>query len=123
MNKNPDLEPQSNDSVFLRRFKLIVGNETQQKIADKVGVQRATVGYWLSGKITPSTTVIIKIANAYHVSVNWLCGLDDEDDYIMFKAGYKAGYAAGRLEVQRQMIVNYNCFLEHLLSTDRGENE
>ena len=67
-----------NDSVFVKRLKEIVGkNATQQEIAGKVGVERATVGYWLSGKITPNSTTLQMIAKAYNVSVNWLIGNTD----------------------------------------------
>lgn len=67
-----------NDSVFVKRLKEIVGeNATQKEIAGKVGVERATVGYWLSGKITPNSTTLQMIAKAYNVSVNWLIGNTD----------------------------------------------
>ena len=66
----------SKDSIFATRFREIIGDATQETIANRIGVKRQSVSYWLSGK-PPNPTTLQKIAIAYNVSVNWLIGNTD----------------------------------------------
>ena len=61
-------------SPFTEIFRKLAGNETQQAIADKVGITRQNVGKWLSGETTPDINTLGKIADAYGVSTDYLLG-------------------------------------------------
>lgn len=60
---------------FTRIFRELVGNATQQEIADKVGTSRQNVGKWLSGITSPDISALSKISTAYNVSTDYLLGL------------------------------------------------
>ena len=53
---------------------------TQAELADALGLKRATVTQYESGRISPSKDVLIKIANHFRVSVDELVGQKEEDE-------------------------------------------
>lgn len=66
---------------YLRETKKI----SQQTIADKVGVDRSTIGYWENGKADPTMANVVKLAEALNVDILTLIGSDlriDNDEII-----------------------------------------
>lgn len=61
-------------SPFTAIFRGLIGNETQQEVANRVGVSRQNVGKWLSGETTPDINTLCKVADAYNVSTDYLLG-------------------------------------------------
>lgn len=61
-------------SPFTDIFRGLIINETQQEVANRVGVSRQNVGKWLSGETTPDINTLGKIADAYGVSTDYLLG-------------------------------------------------
>ena len=55
---------------FRSDFKL-----TQQEVADSIGALKPAYQRYEYGKNIPTATILIKIANAYNVSVDYLVGL------------------------------------------------
>lgn len=49
---------------------------TQEQLADKLGIKKATVSYYEKGERTPSPDVLIKIAEIFHVSTDYLLGIE-----------------------------------------------
>lgn len=45
---------------------------TQQKFADRIGVQRNTIAMYEMGKTTPSETVLLSICREFNVNEQWL---------------------------------------------------
>lgn len=45
---------------------------TQQKLAEKIGVQRNTVAMYEMGKTTPSEAIILSICREFNVNEHWL---------------------------------------------------
>ena len=45
---------------------------TQQKLAEKIGVQRNTVAMYEMGKTTPSEAIILSICREFNVNERWL---------------------------------------------------
>ena len=70
-----------NNEIFAKRFKelRVNANITQTEISKYLGVTKATVSYYESGKRMPSNAIIRKIANYFKVPVDYLLGMD----YIM----------------------------------------
>lgn len=54
-------------------------NMTQAELADALGLKRATVTQYESGRISPSNEVLIKAANYFRVSVDDLVGQREGD--------------------------------------------
>ncbi len=65
------------------RIKLLRKNhkETQQEMADKLNVSQRTIASWEAGDRMPSYDVLIKIADTYMVSTDYLLGRSDEPMY------------------------------------------
>lgn len=51
---------------------------TQKQVAKAIEVAPVTVGRWENDAKYPSTERLIKLAELFHVSLNYLVGLDDE---------------------------------------------
>ncbi len=54
-------------------------NLTQAELADALGLKRATVTQYESGRISPSKDVLIKVANYFRVTMDELVGQREED--------------------------------------------
>lgn len=54
-------------------------NLTQEDIAKMVKVSKATISNYEKGKVSPPIELLIKLAKRYDVSIDWLCGLSNEE--------------------------------------------
>ena len=54
-------------------------NLTQEDIAKMVKVSKATISNYEKGKVSPPIELLIKLAERYDVSIDWLCGLSYEE--------------------------------------------
>ena len=55
---------------------------TQQQLAYKLGVTKSVVSYYELQERYPSPDILIKIASIFHVSTNYLLGIERGSDYI-----------------------------------------
>ena len=65
-------------SVLPGRLKEVFRGETQEATAKKLSTVQGTISKWLSGEVIPPTEMILLIAEAYKVSVDWLFGLSEQ---------------------------------------------
>lgn len=49
---------------------------TQQQLASRVGVAKSVISYYESGDRFPSYDVLVKIARIFHVSTDYLLGIE-----------------------------------------------
>ena len=63
--------------AFQEAFVELMGDMTIQEFADKLGMSRATVGFYSAGKRIPDAWGIKTIAEKCGVSADWLLGLSD----------------------------------------------
>lgn len=49
---------------------------TQQQLADRLGVAKSVVSYYESGDRFPSYDVLIKIAQRFHVTTDYMLGIE-----------------------------------------------
>ncbi len=61
----------------LKHLRERAGYKSQQAFADQFGVKQSTVGNWEAGKRIPDTNTMIKLANFFDVSVDYLLCLSD----------------------------------------------
>lgn len=61
-------------SPFTDIFLKLIDGMTQQQVADKVGVSRQNVGFWIKGTTVPDIFTLSKIADAFNVSTDYLLG-------------------------------------------------
>lgn len=50
--------------------------QTQQQLADRLGVAKSVVSYYESGDRYPSYDVIVKIAHTFHVTTDYLLDVE-----------------------------------------------
>ena len=79
---------------ILKRLRLREGL-TQQQLADKLGITKSVVSYYELQERYPSPEILMKLSAIFHVSTDYLLGLDrtetvdltglDEEDVITVK--------------------------------------
>lgn len=55
---------------------------TQQQLADRLGVTKSVVSYYELQERYPSPDVLIKLSAIFHVSTDFLLGIERGDEYI-----------------------------------------
>lgn len=55
----------------------IAYNYSQKQLAAKLGVSKQSVSNWENNYIVPSIEILIRISKFFHVSTDYLLGLDD----------------------------------------------
>ena len=63
--------------AFQKAFVELMGDMTIQEFADKLGMSRATVGFYSAGQRIPDAWGIKTIAEKCGVSADWLLGLSE----------------------------------------------
>lgn len=61
--------------VFQERLKALRGNNKLQDVAKEIGISRASLGYYENGDRKPDIESLLKLANYYHVSCDYLLGV------------------------------------------------
>ena len=61
-------------SEFGKRLSDLQGDKTQEQFAKELGISRVTLAKYTSGERMPDSAVLVYIASACHVSVDWLVG-------------------------------------------------
>ena len=55
---------------------------TQQQLADRLWLSKATVSYYEQSLRYPSPEIIVKLAKVFHVSTDYLLGIEDKKQSI-----------------------------------------
>lgn len=82
-----------NIRLFQERLKALRGGKSLQEVATELGISRATLGYYESGDRKPDIEMLLRIADYYNVSCDYLLGLteistpDTDDRSISEKTG------------------------------------
>lgn len=92
-------------SVFGERLKSLrnQNKKTQKELSKELGISPASIIYYEKAQKMPTIDTVIKIANYFHVSLDWLCGLNDE-------------LPPGNQSENGQDFINLSDFLKTLIS-------
>ncbi len=65
-------------NYFVKNLKYIRNQKkiSQQELADKIGVDRSTIGYWENGKADPTLLNVQKLSDALNLNIIKLVGID-----------------------------------------------
>lgn len=63
--------------LFKERLRDLRGSKSLKEVAQDLEISRATLGYYENGDRKPDIEILIKIANYYNVSSDYLLGLTD----------------------------------------------
>lgn len=55
---------------------------TQQQLADRIWVTKATISYYEQSECSPSPEILVKLAKTFHVTTDYLLGLEDKQHYL-----------------------------------------
>jgi transcriptional regulator with XRE-family HTH domain len=67
--------------VLSKKLVTLRGKQTQQEVADAIGISRARYSHYETGRSEPDIATIVKIANYFGVTVDSL--IDDEHSFTM----------------------------------------
>ena len=67
-------------TTFGNRLQVLMkhNNVTQQELANKLNVRRGSVSNWVTDRRCPDSDTLVKIANYFDVTVDYLLGRNDE---------------------------------------------
>ena len=80
-------------------------HDTQQMLADKLNVSKATIQSWEQEKSSPSHDFLVAICRLYDVSSDFLLGLNDDDPLYAKKQQEQLN------NENREMIMKLTAFL------------
>lgn len=89
----------------------IAKGKTQEEMAYLIGITRATYGYYENGKVLPPVDKLVKLAKYFHVSLDHLVGIDDDQKAIAEKI----------IELSNMMLSSTNIYMDTLKQLT-GEN-
>lgn len=55
---------------------------TQQQLADRMWISKATVSYYEQSLRTPSPAVLVKLSGIFHVTTDYLLGIEEKKQVI-----------------------------------------
>lgn len=97
--------------------------KTPTGVAIELNVSRATVNYWKNGNV-PKQDILIKIANYFNVSVDYLLGNEeqknpatDSDEMLMF-----ALYGGDNADITPGMLEDVRNFAQYIREKNKGKN-
>jgi HTH-type transcriptional regulator, competence development regulator len=62
------------------RLKELRGKRSQEEVAEKIGISRARYSHYENNRSQPDNELLNKLADYYHVTVDYLLGRTDEKD-------------------------------------------
>lgn len=97
--------------------------KTPTGVAIELNVSRATVNYWKNGNV-PKQDTLIKIANYFNVSVDYLLGNEkqknpdtDSDEMLMF-----ALYGGDNADITPGMLEDVRNFAQYIREKNKEKN-
>ena len=69
------------DNIFgerLKNLRTVIMKKTQKEFSEFMSIPQPTLSAYESGRNKPAVDVVINIADKCNVSVDWLCGRDDQ---------------------------------------------
>lgn len=73
-------------STIDKRLKILISHFgiTQKELSQMTGIREQTISNYFTAQRDPKVSMIIKIAETFHVSPNWILGYgsDEEIEYI-----------------------------------------
>ena len=72
--------------VILKKLRTRSGM-TQKELAEKIGVTKSVISYYELRDRSPSPEVVIKLANIFHVSVDYLLGREAKQNSMIDISG------------------------------------
>lgn len=74
--------------IFCDRFCQLISytRMSRNEVARTLGVAESSISRWTNGRV-PELEYLIMISRHFHVTIEWLLGLDDDTEQIAIKEG------------------------------------
>lgn len=69
------------ESTIDKRLKILISHFgiTQKELSQMTGIREQTISNYFTAQRDPKVSMIIKIAETFHVSPNWIIGYGSDD--------------------------------------------
>ena len=99
-------------------------NETQQQLADSIGVSRSTIASYENGLSIPDIEVLAMIANHFNVSTDYLLGLQDNTTHDLDFICKEIGLSELSIKILQEYATDNNYTddllgLNHLIAVNK----
>lgn len=73
------------ESTIDKRLKILISHFgiTQKELSQMTGIREQTISNYFTAQRDPKVSMIIKIAETFHVSPNWILGFGSDDEMEM----------------------------------------
>lgn len=85
----------------IRELRESAGYKSQQSFADAFGIAQSTVGGWEAGKREPNYETTIRLADFFHVSIDYLIGHSDYNSSLVLSSDCWTGKNLKEIRLQR----------------------
>ncbi len=75
------------ESTIDKRLKILISyfGITQKELSQMTGIREQTISNYFTAQRDPKVSMIIKIAETFHVSPNWIIGYGSDDQIELLK--------------------------------------
>ena len=102
-------------SLFASRLRLLrkVCNMTQKQVAQSLSIDRSTYAYYETDKTKPDYETLLRIAQIFNVSIDYLLGRDqDEAPPLLLHDGAAGSESAQKTEAREKLTPDEQSFLQ-----------
>ncbi len=113
--------------IFRERLKALRGEARLQDVAKDIGISRASLGYYENGDRKPDIEILMKLADYYHVSCDYLLGVskvkkaDSTIQSIALKTGLSEN-VINKLCYYKERMTKFTDSLNIILKSPNFEN-
>lgn len=75
------------ESTIDKRLKILISyfGITQKELSQMTGIREQTISNYFTAQRDPKVSMIIRIAETFHVSPNWIIGYGSDDQIELLK--------------------------------------
>ncbi len=104
-------------NLFINRLYKVSGSESHTKIANDLGINKSNISKWENGTSTPKIKNLLKIAQYYNCSIDYLLGLTSDNEALNLTEIFKELLLYCSLNDMRKNVAQ-----DYIEFHDKGDN-
>lgn len=103
------------NTIFSIRLKMLrkEHNISAEELANKLNINKSTISRYETGKTEPYLPLVIKIANYFNVSIDWLSGITDIRNWKQTSTSEIIDNYISLSDEKKKELVRYSNFLKN----------